>query len=596
MRNRLISIASLLLVLAWSAPPAGATSVLPPANLGQLARSSAAVVFAQAVESWVEAGETIPMTVTRFQQLRQVAGSPTGFLFEVREPGGDLEGIGAAVPGSPRFKAGHNYLLFLDRDAADRWRSKTMAYGLLEEEPGRGLLRPLPEAGRVEVVTRRSFEPVEVYGREALLDHLSEVARGASWDRRRAAAQPLPLASEEMQTAAVAGAPANCAFIQDGGDGRPIRWFGYEDGSTTATVVPTTPGQTGIADGGISAVQQGAAAWRTAPSSVIGLNSGNPRGRGIACSGNFDFDTGGVVFNDPCNDIPDLTSPCTGTLAFGGAFYSNTTTRLYDGQPWHPISSLFVVVNNGAQCVGEVSFKEVLAHELGHTQGFDHHTPPNPADATMSAFLKADGRGASLAPTDRICASFAYHTFLDVPYSHMFWRQIEAVENAGISRGCGVAAFCPESAVSRAEMSVFLVRGEHGATFTPPAATGTRFADVPSSFWAASFVEQLARDGISGGCGVNVFCPNAAVTRAQMAVFLVRARHGAGFTPPPATGAVFADVPAGYWAASFIEQLFADGITGGCTSTPQRRYCPDANASRGEMAVFLAKTYNLPLP
>ena len=214
----------------------------------------------------------------------------------------------------------------------------------------------------------------------------------------------------------------------------------------------------------------------------------------------------------------------------------------------------------------------------------------------MSAFLKADGRGASLGPTDRVCASFAYHTFLDVPYSHMFWRQIEAVENAGISRGCGVATFCPESAVSRAEMSVFLVRGEHGATFTPPAATGTRFSDVPSSFWAASFIEQLARDGITGGCGVNVFCPNAAVTRGQMAVFLVRARHGANFTPPAATGTVFADVPAGYWAASFIEQLFADGITGGCTSTPQRRYCPDDNAIRGEMAVFLARTYNLPLP
>ena len=42
-------------------------------------------------------------------------------------------------------------------------------------------------------------------------------------------------------------------------------------------------------------------------------------------------------------------------------------------------------------------------------------------------------------------------------------------------------------------------------------------------------------------------------------------------------------------------ELYADGVTGGCASNP-RRYCPDDNATRGEMATFLTRTYNLPLP
>ena len=48
------------------------------------------------------------------------------------------------------------------------------------------------------------------------------------------------------------------------------------------------------------------------------------------------------------------------------------------------------------------------------------------------------------------------------------------------------------------------------------------FADVPDDFWAAAWIEQLAAEGITAGCGGGNYCPQAAVTRAQMAVFLVR--------------------------------------------------------------------------
>ncbi len=119
-----------------------------------------------------------------------------------------------------------------------------------------------------------------------------------------------------------------------------------------------------------------------------------------------------------------------------------------------------------------------------------------------------------------------------------------------------------------------------------PRAALSHFADVPPSHWAWPFVEALAAAGVSSGCGNGNFCPGAQVNRAQMAVFLVSAVHGPGFTPPPATGTRFTDVPANAFAAAHIEQLAADGITSGCAPTPPR-YCPDAKVSRAQMAVFL---------
>jgi hypothetical protein len=597
MTKRWIPTTVLLFAAAFSLPagPAGATSVRPPADLGQLARISRAVVLAQAIESRVEPGDTLPMTITRFQTLEQVAGKPTGFIFEVQEPGGSLGKVGAAVAGAPRFEDGHDYLLFLDPAPGGRWRSKILSYGLLEEAPGSGLLRPLKQAAHLEIATRTSFEPVGVYHKTALLKHLGEVARGARWNPGRVLAEP-SLAGKAAQTAGAPlyNAPQDCVYLQDeSGDKAPIRWFGYEDGSTTVTVLPTTPGQTGIADGGTGAIQEGTAAWRNQPNAVMRFNSGASRPSSIACSGNFDYDSGAVIFNDPCNDLADLSSNCVGTLAFGGAIYDNTKTQTYDGNPWHPITSLFVVVNNGAQCVGEVDFKETLTHELGHTQGFGHHTPANPADATMSAFLKGDGRGASLGPTDKVCASFDYHTFLDVPYADGFWGYIEAIQNAGITNGCSPGHYCPADFVNRAEMAVFLIRASHGTAFTPPPATG-RFQDVPTSYWAADSIEQLAADRITTGCSAGHYCPGDYVSRAEMAAFLVRVKHGPSYTPPPATG-IFADVPASYWAAAYIEQIYNDGITTGCASNPLR-YCPVDDVSRGQMAAFLARAFSLPLP
>jgi hypothetical protein len=187
-------------------------------------------------------------------------------------------------------------------------------------------------------------------------------------------------------------------------------------------------------------------------------------------------------------------------------------------------------------------------------------------------------------------------SFVDVPPTHAFRPWIEALVRAGITAGCGTnpPVYCPDQSVSRAQMAVFLLRGIHGANYTPPAALGI-FADVALNDPLASWIEQLFVEGITAGCGTDPprACPDQSVTRGQMAVFLLRAKHGAGYQPPEAT-AVFTDVPLDHPFARFIEQLSNEAITGGCGTDPPR-YCPDQPVTRGQMAVFLVRAFGLPL-
>jgi subtilisin family serine protease len=192
-------------------------------------------------------------------------------------------------------------------------------------------------------------------------------------------------------------------------------------------------------------------------------------------------------------------------------------------------------------------------------------------------------------------AVYVVSDFVDVPPSHPFWSWIEALFRAGITSGCGTnpPVFCPDQTVSRAEMAVFLLRSIHGAGYAPPAPTSV-FADVPVSDPFAAWIDRLFAEGIVGGCGTNPlrYCPSDDVTRAQMAILLLRAKHGAGYQPPAASG-LFADVAPNDPFAPWIEQLFAEGVTTGCGTNPLR-YCPGQSVTRGQTAAFLDRTFGFP--
>lgn len=183
--------------------------------------------------------------------------------------------------------------------------------------------------------------------------------------------------------------------------------------------------------------------------------------------------------------------------------------------------------------------------------------------------------------------------FSDVPATDPFWRYVLALYNAGVTSGCGAGSYCPASAVTREQMAVFLLRSFEGDEYLPAACTSAPFSDVPASSAFCRFIRELSLRGVTGGCGGGNYCPTSAVSRAQMAVFLLVTLEGGGYMPPACTSAPFADVPASHAFCRWIRELAARGITGGCGGS---NYCPDSAVSRGQLAVFLAITFGLPVP
>jgi uncharacterized repeat protein (TIGR03803 family) len=181
--------------------------------------------------------------------------------------------------------------------------------------------------------------------------------------------------------------------------------------------------------------------------------------------------------------------------------------------------------------------------------------------------------------------------FNDVPSVDPFYTYVCAIGRDGITAGCGSGDYCRDAAVRRGQMAVFLVKAEHGSSYVPPACIGV-FPDVPCPSPFADWIEQLFNEGMTAGCGGGDYCPDNPVTRAQMAVFLLKTSLGSQHVPPACTGTVFLDVPCSGGAFDpWIEDLAGRGITGGCGGG---FYCPGYPNTRGQMAVFIVKTFGLP--
>lgn len=254
----------------------------------------------------------------------------------------------------------------------------------------------------------------------------------------------------------------------------------------------------------------------------------------------------------------------------------NSTVRLYDdfaGTHQVASSTSGALSENGT----DVAFDDVLAKVV--------RVEFNSLNGAIAGLGEVEviGRGEAIAD----------NTFADVPTTHWARDFVESLYAAAITGGCGNGNFCPGDRVTRSQMAVFLLRGMHSSSYSPPAVGGsTGFGDVPTNYWAAAWIKQLAVEGITGGCGSGNYCPEYPVTRSQMAVFLLRSKYGSGYSPPAVGNSTgFGDVPANYWAAAWIKQLAAEGITGGCGNG---NYCPETPVSREQMAVFLVRTFDLP--
>ncbi len=168
--------------------------------------------------------------------------------------------------------------------------------------------------------------------------------------------------------------------------------------------------------------------------------------------------------------------------------------------------------------------------------------------------------------------------FADIGGS-IFEADIVWLAESGITKGCNPPSntlFCPGSTVTRGQMAAFLVR----ALDLPDG--GKAFTDVSDSVFEAD-INALAAAGITKGCNPPAntkFCPDAPVTRGQMAAFLVRALD------LEAGPNAFQDDNGLVFEAD-INALAGSGITKGCNPPANTQFCPGSHVSREQMAAFL---------
>jgi hypothetical protein len=169
-------------------------------------------------------------------------------------------------------------------------------------------------------------------------------------------------------------------------------------------------------------------------------------------------------------------------------------------------------------------------------------------------------------------AAVAVQPFDDVPVGHAHFGDVQIAAVRGAMGGVSDSHFAVEDDATRAQAAVVLAPLFGLSTDSPPD-TATFGDDVPVGHWAFAYVEALAAEGITSGCGPRSYCPDVGITRAQLAVFLGLGLH------LPAGGPTFGDVtPA---IAPFAAQAVAAGLMDPCSTGS---FCPDQVATRGLLA------------
>jgi hypothetical protein len=211
---------------------------------------------------------------------------------------------------------------------------------------------------------------------------------------------------------------------------------------------------------------------------------------------------------------------------------------------------------------------------------------------TVAAHSNPTPRSGSLTIANQTFTVVQGAAFVDVAANHPFYTEIGKLSARGVTLGCGNGNYCPDQVVSREQMAAFILRAK--GEFSPPLPAQQRFDDVPSTHPFYAFIDRLAVLEITLGCSANppLYCPGSAVRREQMAAFLIRALHAPGYTPLPPAQQRFDDVPPSHPFYGYIEEMALRGITLGCSGNPPL-YCPSASVTRGQMAAFVVRAFDL---
>jgi hypothetical protein len=178
-----------------------------------------------------------------------------------------------------------------------------------------------------------------------------------------------------------------------------------------------------------------------------------------------------------------------------------------------------------------------------------------------------------------------FYNFGDVPTSHPRQPGVAALHRNGVTAGCTPPNFCPSDDLLRNQAAVFLLRAKEGRAYLPPPGIGW-FTDMTNDP-TRDWAEDLFNRGVTAGCGTRLYCPGGSMTRAQFSVFLLKLKEGRCYVPP-APGGVFSDT-SGNALAAWADEIGRRGAPG-CGGT---NFCPDQFVNRGDAAAMIRVIFNL---
>lgn len=164
-------------------------------------------------------------------------------------------------------------------------------------------------------------------------------------------------------------------------------------------------------------------------------------------------------------------------------------------------------------------------------------------------------------------------------------RGIDCAAWWDVASGRNDGTYGPGVPVTRAQMASFVARALEAAGVVLPEVSGSRFDDVDATSAHGRRIEQLAELGLVDGIAPGRYAPGRAVTRAQMARFLVGAYEVAAGQRLPTLPDAFVDDD-GIALESSVNAASSIGLASGVEAS---RYAPGDPVNRGQMATFLSR-------
>jgi hypothetical protein len=119
--------------------------------------------------------------------------------------------------------------------------------------------------------------------------------------------------------------------------------------------------------------------------------------------------------------------------------------------------------------------------------------------------------------------------------------------------------------------TVLLIAWLSACSPSAKAHSGMQFSDVHQGDVTEQAIEYVSTKGYMVGKSSHVFDPESSVTRAEISVLILRAKHGTDFFPNPAGGE---------WWVSWVNEAEAEGLVEKVTE-------PDAPATRADIATLI---------